>query len=316
MKIGVLGCGSIARKICNTINMMDKTKFELYAVSSRDMIKALEFKKEFNAEKAYGSYLDLVKDDNIDLIYIATINSQHYEHMRLCLENNKNVICEKPFTLNYSEALEIVNLAKTKNLFISEALWTSYMPFNDTLLKLLKGEKIKRFYGVFNVNVYDKERIQSNHLGGGALLDLGVYPISFALRCFGFSFKNIYINNMYYSDTQVDVHTDISLIYDDFEARCVCNCVKEFETYIKIETENLNIFIDSSNNPTTIKITNVDTMIENKIDVKAKYTGYEYEFMDAYNAIHDGLKESRMWSTYKTLELMHILDQIRIKSYK
>ncbi len=315
MKIGILGCGSIAEKIAQTINMMDKN-YELYAVASRDIMKALVFKKKYNSEKAYGSYLDLVKDNEVDLVYIATINSLHYEHMRLCLEHNKNVICEKPFTLNYSEALEIINLAKTKNLYISEALWTSYMPFNNKLLEILKNEKIKSFYGVFNCNVIDKERVKNSTLGGGALLDLGVYPISFALRCFGFSFKNIYINNMYYSDSFIDVHTDISLVYDDFEARCVCNCVKDFNTYVKIETENLDIFIDSTNNPTTIKITNIDNMLSKTIDVKAKYTGYEYEFIDAYNAIHDGLKESRQWSTYKTLELMHILDQIFIKATK
>lgn len=315
MKIGILGCGHIAEKIAETLNMMDDN-YELYAVASRDMIKALDFKRKYNATKAYGSYLDLVKDEDIDLVYIATINSTHYENMRLCLEHNKNVICEKPFTLNYSEALEIISLAKSKNLFISEALWTSYMPFNNKLLEILKNEKIKSFYGVFNCDVYDKERIYSNQLGGGALLDLGVYPISFALRCFGFSFKNIYINNMYYSSSLVDVHTDISLVYDDFEARCICNCVKDFETYIKIETENLNIFIDSSNNPTVIKITNIDNMLTTSIDVKARFTGYEYQFIDAYKAIKDGLTEPRQWSSYKTLELMRILDQIRIKSFK
>ena len=315
MKIGILGLGHIATKVCDTLVKMD-SNYELYAVASRDIMKSLEFKKKYNATKAYGSYLDLVKDDEVELIYIATVNSSHYEHMRLCLEHNKNVICEKPFTLNYSEALEIINLAKSKNLFISEALWTSYMPFNNKLLEILKNEKIKSFYGVFNVNVFDKERIKSNTLGGGALLDLGVYPISFALRCFGFSYKKIYINNMYYSDSLVDVHTDISLVYDDFEARCICNVVKEFETYIKIETENLNIFIDSSNNPTVIKITNIDNMLSTTIDVKAKISGYEYEFIDAYKAIHDGLTEPRMWSNYKTLELMRILDTIRIKSFK
>ena len=315
MKIGILGCGHIAEKIAETINKMD-SNYELYAVASRNIIKSLAFKKKYNSEKAYGSYLDLVKDSEVDLVYIATVNSMHYEHMRLCLEHNKNVICEKPFTLNYSEALEIINLAKTKNLFISEALWTSYMPFNNTLLEILKNEKIKSFYGIFNANVYEHERVKSNILGGGALLDLGVYPISFALRCFGFSYKNIYINNMYYSDSLVDIHTDISLVYDNFEARCICNCTRDFKTYVKIQTENLELYIDSTNNPTIIKITDIKTGSIKEIDVKAKYTGYEYEFIDAYNAIHDGLKESRMWSTYKTLELMHILDKIVIKATK
>ena len=314
MKIGILGCGEIASKIADTINKMD-SNYELYAVASRDIIKSLAFKKKYNSEKAYGSYLDLVKDSEVDLVYIATVNSMHYEHMRLCLEHNKNVICEKPFTLNYSEALEIINLAKTKNLFISEALWTSYMPFNNTLLEILKNEKIKSFYGIFNVNVYEHERVKSNILGGGALLDLGVYPISFALRCFGFSYKNIYINNMYYSDTQVDIHTDISIVYDDFEARCVCNCTKEYQTYVNIVTSNYRIYIDSTNNPSFIKVFNRQENLIKEYKFK-NITGYEYEFMDAYKAINDGLKEPRLWSSYKTLELMRILDAIKIKAMK
>ena len=89
MKIGILGLGSIATKICDTLVQMDEN-YELYAVASRDMIKSLEFKKKYNAEKAYGSYLDLVKDDEVDLIYIATVNSSHYENMMLCIKHHRS----------------------------------------------------------------------------------------------------------------------------------------------------------------------------------------------------------------------------------
>ena len=315
MKIGILGCGHIAEKMAETINLMD-SNYELYAVASRSMIKALDFKKKYNSEKAYGSYLDLVKDDDVDLVYIATVNSCHYEHMLLCIKYHKNILVEKPFTLNYSEALEVTSLAKQNNVFIAEALWTSYMPFNNILLDILKNETVKSFYGVFNVNVMNKERITNHELGGGALLDLGLYPISFALRLFGFNYKDISINNMYFTDTNVDIHTDISLIYDDFEARCVCDCSKEYQTYVNITTKNYRIYIDSTNNPSFIKVFDKKETLIKEYNFNDKLTGYEYELIDAYNAINDKLLEPRKWSSYKSLELMHLLDKILIKAIK
>ncbi|MBP5445082.1 MAG: Gfo/Idh/MocA family oxidoreductase [Acholeplasmatales bacterium] len=314
MKIGILGLGHIANSLCETINKMD-SNYELYAVASRDIIKSLEYKKKYNATKAYGSYLDLVKDDEVDLIYIATINSLHYEHMRLCIEHKKNILVEKPFTLNYSEAIEIEALAKKNNVFVAEALWTSYMPFNNILSDLLKNEVVKSFYGVFNVNVINHERINKKELGGGALLDLGIYPISFALRLFGFSYKDIIINNMYFSNSNVDTHTDISIMYDDFEARCVCNCTKDYQSYVNIVTKNYRIYIDNAYNPTFIKVFNRKEVLVKEYNFN-NLTGYEFEVMDCYNSIKDGLLEPRKWSHFKTLELMHILDTINIKAMK
>lgn len=314
MKIGIMGLGSIATKMAETINKMD-SNYELYAVASRDMIKALNFKKKYNAEKAYGSYLDLVKDDEVDLVYIATVNSSHYENMLLCIKHHKNILVEKPFTLNYSEALEITTLAKQNNVFIAEALWTSYMPFNDTLKDILKDEVITGFYGIFNVDVINKERIIKHELGGGALLDLGLYPISFALRLFGFNYKDILINNVYFSDTNVDIHTDISLVYDSFEARCICDCTKSFQTYVNITTRNYRIYIDSTNNPSFIKVFDKKEQLIKEYKFK-NITGYEFELIDCFNAINDNLLEPRKWSTYKTLELMHLLDKITIKALR
>ena len=314
MKIGIMGLGSIAEKMAETINMMDEN-YELYAVASRDMIKALNFKKKYNAEKAYGSYLDLVKDSEVDLVYIATVNSSHFENMMLCIKHHKNILVEKPFTLNYSEALEITTLAKQNNVFIAEALWTSYMPFNDTLKEILKDEVITSFYGLFNVDVINKERIIKHELGGGALLDLGLYPISFALRLFGFNYKDILINNVYFSDTNVDIHTDISLVYDNFEARCICDCTKSFQTFVNITTRNYRIYIDSTNNPSFIKIFDKKEQLIKEYKFK-NITGYEFELIDCFNAINDNLLEPRKWSTYKTLELMHLLDKITIKALR
>ena len=126
MNFGIIGLGRIAKKFAKTINEIEGST--LYAVGSRDIIKAEEFKREFNANVAYGSYEELYEDKNIDCIYIATPNSMHYKNAMDALMHGKNVICEKPFTINPSEAEELYNYAKEHNLFIMEALWIEFIP--------------------------------------------------------------------------------------------------------------------------------------------------------------------------------------------
>ena len=128
MKIGILGTGWIAEMMSKTIKGMDNA--ECYAVASRDLDKARKFKDKYLFEKAYGSYEELVKDKDVELVYIATPHSRHYEDMKLCIENYKPVLCEKAFTVNAIQAKEIIELAKKNNVFIGEAIWTRYMePF-------------------------------------------------------------------------------------------------------------------------------------------------------------------------------------------
>ena len=112
MNIGIVGCGSIAKIMANTINKLNNSEIVLYAVASRTYSKALDFKNQFSAKIAYGSYDELFKDENVDLVYIATPHSKHYENMLQALNNNKNVLCEKPFTINYKQAVDIITLAK------------------------------------------------------------------------------------------------------------------------------------------------------------------------------------------------------------
>lgn len=120
MKIGILGAGNIARNMANTLNAMEDAQF--YAVGSRSQEKAEKFAKEYGAEKAYGSYEDLVADPEVELVYIATPHSHHYEHAKLCIEHGKPVLCEKAFMANAKQAKEIYELAKEKNVFITEAI--------------------------------------------------------------------------------------------------------------------------------------------------------------------------------------------------
>ena len=134
-KIGIIGCGHIAEKMAATINGMQEA--ESYAVASRSIEKAQAFATKWNFSKAYGSYEELVTDSEVDLVYIATPHSHHFEHARLCIMNGKPVLCEKSFTANARQAEELIRLAEEKNVFITEAIWTRYMPLSVKMKELL-----------------------------------------------------------------------------------------------------------------------------------------------------------------------------------
>lgn len=135
-KIGIIGCGNIAKKMALTLGGMKHV--ERYAVASRSKEKAETFAGEWQFTKAYGSYEELIKDPHVDLIYIATPHSEHYEHARLCILNQKPVLCEKAFTANARQAEELLNLAKEHQVFITEAIWTRYMPLSQKIRELIE----------------------------------------------------------------------------------------------------------------------------------------------------------------------------------
>ena len=138
MNFAIIGAGDIAVKMAGTVGKMDDIK--CYAIASRNIKKAQEFAARYGFEKAYGSYEELAEDKNVDLIYIATPHSHHYQHIKLCLMNNKNVLCEKAFTANSDQAKEVVSLARQRHCLLAEAIWTRYMPsakiINDIIILL------------------------------------------------------------------------------------------------------------------------------------------------------------------------------------
>jgi predicted dehydrogenase len=123
---GILGCGKIARKFASDLALVKNAK--LFAVAARSTETATEFAKEFNASKAYGSYQELVADSDVDVIYIATPHALHYEHVMLCLQHKKAVLCEKAFAINANQTKEMIALARSQNVFLMEAFWTRFLP--------------------------------------------------------------------------------------------------------------------------------------------------------------------------------------------
>ncbi len=178
---GILGPGRIAKKFAQSLEAINNAN--LYAVASNNKDRADSFANEFSADKLYYTYKDLASDNNIDAVYIAPPHRFHYENTKLCLEAGKPALCEKPITVNASEAKLLIDLARSKNLFLMEALWTRYLPIYQLVKKWLDDKiigEVKLLNSTFGYNFpRDLEDRKFNHeLAGGGLLDLGVYSIA------------------------------------------------------------------------------------------------------------------------------------------
>lgn len=185
---GIIGPGKIAGKFATALSRMPNC--ELIAIASRDIERAKVFAEKFQAKKYYDSYETMAADPEIDIVYIASPHTFHHRHALACLNNKKAVLCEKPLSVNYQSTLEMVTLARKNNVFLMEAMWTRFLPFmKKTLAIVEKGEigevKFVRSDFGFSLPFNPDSRIYDMKLGGGALLDIGVYPLFLALQLLG-----------------------------------------------------------------------------------------------------------------------------------
>lgn len=215
MKVGIIGAGGIAQKMAETLIKMDD--LEAYAIASRSPERARAFAKQYGFEKAYDSYEDLVSDPEVDLVYIATPHSHHYEQAKLSLEHGKPVLCEKAFMSNAQQAKEIIALGRSKRLLVAEALWTRYMPsrtmINEIIAEGLIG-KASSLTANLGYVVGHVKRLTDLSLAGGALLDLSVYPLNFAMMVFGEDFDSV-AGEAFITETGVDAMNSITLKWRD-----------------------------------------------------------------------------------------------------
>ena len=214
-RIGIIGAGWIAEKMAQALAPIKD--IEVYAIASRSIQKAESFAKEYNIPKAYGSYAEMVTDPQVDLVYIATPHSHHFEHSMLALESGKPVLVEKAFTANASQAEKLIQTAKDKGLFITEAIWTRYMPLSHKVKEIMESGIIGEPRIITATLCYmmeNKERIVRADLCGGALLDLGVYALNFARMYFGTDIVRT-VSNCHLGPTGMDMHESISLSFAD-----------------------------------------------------------------------------------------------------
>ncbi len=312
MRIGIIGAGGIANKISQTL----RTRWSemLYAVASRDMDKAREFAERNGFMKAYGSYEELVCDPMVDIVYVATPHSHHYAHAKLALEHGKAVICEKAFTANATEARALINLARSKGLFLMEAMWTRFMPITERLGKVLESGIVGRprlLHASLCWSMPEIERIRRADLCGGALLDLGIYCLTFADMYMGHDIERI-TSNVVKGGEDVDWASTTSILYKGgmiANLQCAACC---YDKRGVIACENGRIEVDAVNWPKNVKVYDRTGELIDEWGVNEdQVSGYEYEFLAAQEALENGWVEHPKMTHDTTLRMMEIMDSLR-----
>lgn len=313
--VGILGTGSIAQSMAFTLNALkDKGGVVPYAIASRSLEKAEKFAQEWHFEKAYGDYEALVSDPAVDLIYIATPHSMHYEHALLSLNHNKNTLVEKSFTANANQTQELLSLAADKNVFLAEAVWTRYMPSRKIITDLLNSGAIGRLSileATFSVPIHEIPRMHDPALCGGALLDLGVYVLTTASMYFGNKILKTYSSCTLYP-TGVDATDNITFTYEDGKTAILhASMIEESHNCVKIYGSTGYLTWESNNNPHNIELHSSDGSLLQKISVPEQINGYEYEILACKRAIEDGKTECEDMPHAETLTIMKQMDSLR-----
>jgi len=312
MKMAILGAGSIARQMAFTISKMENV--DTYAVAARDFERAEKFAKEFGFEKAYGSYEEMLNDENVDLVYIATPHSHHYEHSIMCLNHGKHVLCEKAFTASAKQAEEVLKLAESKKLLITEAIWTRYMPMAKTLNEVIESGIIGEVTSL-NTNlgytIKDIPRMIEPKLAGGALLDLGVYTINFASMIFGDKIKSI-SSTAIKTQSGVDAQNSITLCYDDGKMAILNSTMLAVtDRQGVINGDKGYIVVENINNYEKIRVFSLDREEIAVYDRPKQISGYEYEVEAAIKAIQNKQIECPQMPHKETLRIMKLMDSLR-----
>lgn len=313
IRIGIIGAGHIANKFAEAINLSDLNA-SLEAIASRSIDKANDFKKKYHVKKAYGSYIELYEDRDIDLVYIATPHVFHYKQMLDALDYHKHIICEKPFTINALQAEEIFLKAEEKQCFVMEALWSRFLPVIKELKHNLDQGLIGDIYKLeadfcFSPDKPINHRLFQPQLGGGALLDVGIYPITFANLFLGhpLSIKS----KVKMIETGVDGDDYIEYSYPDAKAILTASITHEKKREARIYGSKGYAIIEGLHASESIKIYNLDNQLIKHIANQHETNGFEYEIRDAIACIQQGYLESLVMPSSETISVLSQMDAIR-----
>lgn len=313
IKWGILGPGAIAHKFAEGLLTVKGAK--IAAVGSRDKKRAEAFSKRYGIEKSYGSYAELASDPEIDIIYVATPHPFHKECTKLCLQAGKAVLCEKPFTLNANDTRELVELAREKKLFLMEAMWTRFFPAIENTLKWLKEgvigdvQLLKADFGFGGVHD-PKGRLLNPELGGGALLDLGIYPVSFASMVFGTQPK-IIKSLADIGPTGVDEKCTMLFGYDGGK---MASLSASFKTYLVNDAwifgtkGSIHIPTFMRPNKAVLSLANGEKEV---FDGTYESTGYQFEVIESDDCIKQGRTESEIMPLDESIAIMETMDSLR-----
>jgi len=307
----ILGCGKIAGKFSNDLKLLPNAN--LYAAASRNLNNAEEFANEFGYEKAYGSYQEMAKDGEVDIVYIATPHSFHLEHTLLCLNHKKAVLCEKAFAINAKEVKIMIHAAKENNVFLMEAFWTIFQPQFLKISEIVKSKELGELKFIksdfmFNAENDPDKRLYNINLGGGSLLDIGIYPIFTSLYFLGKPNKIKTIANIRPTGVEDSIamlfgydNGAIAVLTSSFESSCKNETELCFERgFIKIER--------NSNEPILMNKNDLNQSVN--FDANSGM-GYELEASHVMECLDKNLIESPILPLSFSLELIEIMDAVR-----
>lgn len=305
MKWGVIATGGIAHAV--TADMLKVPDVEVLAVSSRDITKAQAFAEQFGIKRAYGGYRELLRDPDVEIVYVATPHGQHHEVVLAALDAGKHVLCEKAFALTVAQAEEMVERARSrKSQFLMEAMWTRVNPLIRKVVDAVAGGEIGEVRTItadfgFRHAFDENHRLWAKDAGGGSILDLGIYPISFAHRILGMP-AHIHAHGGL-APSEVDADASILLGYENgAQALLSCSLVADLGCAAEIVgTEGRIEIVDPMYNPTKVIINGVEHVTD---DMGYRHQIHEVEIWVGQG----GVQHSDVpWSA--TLEIMRIMEE-------
>ncbi|MEP7252834.1 MAG: Gfo/Idh/MocA family oxidoreductase [Ginsengibacter sp.] len=313
---GILGAGRIAAKFCEALCFVEGS--EVYAVASRDMENAKAYAEKYKATRFYSTYEELMNDQEVDIIYIATPHPFHFEQTMNCLRHNKPVLCEKPMSLSYSDTAEMIAFAEEKKLFLMEGMWTSCMPFINKIQSLIKDGAIGKVQYLsadfcFNAPVDINGRLYNKSLGGGSLLDVGIYPVFLATLLFGepSAIKSVTKKTV----TDVDEYASVILQYPNGATAHLLSGIT-FNSPIEAEIIGTDGSIKIKNpwfKATEFSLRRNDGTEEN-ISIPHLSNGFEHEINEVMNCLNNNFLESTKMPHRLSLRISKILDELLMQA--
>lgn len=312
MKIGVLGAGNISHMVAPA--MVALKEIECYAVASRDLGKAKAFADKFGFCKTYGSYEQMLQDPDVELVYIGTPHSHHYEHMMLCIEYGKPILCEKAFTMNADQARKVQKAAAEKGIFVAEAIWPRYMPSRKIISNVMNSGIIgtpNTLTANLSYFIGQVPRIVKPELAGGALLDIGVYGINFALMHFGTDIERVE-SSVKMLDSGVDAMETITIFYKDGRMAVLTHSIWcRSDRKGIIHGDKGYMVVENINNPQSLSVYDTEDKLLATYDFSNQINGYEFQFAECAAAMAAGKTEAPSMPMEDTVYVMEFMDNLR-----
>lgn len=310
--MAILGAGNIAQTMARTIGAMPNVC--CYAVASRSLEKAREFAARFGFAHAYGSYEELVRDKEVELIYIATPHSHHYSCAKLCLLHDKPILCEKAFTVNAAQAKELLQLSRERHVLAAEAIWTRYMPMAETIRSIISEGAIGQPCVLtcnLGYRIADVPRLREPALAGGALLDVGVYTLNFASMLFGDDIEKI-VSSCVYTDTGVDASNAVTLHYRDGRMAVLNSTMQGISDRKGIVYGSKGyLIVENINNFESVSVYGADNKRLDYRERPAQITGFEYEVQACLDALEAGEISCAQMPHDEIVRMMEMMDECR-----